>query len=96
MTSSINFVDLGQKMNLLKELHAEMATEGGNDEQLERYIELRREVTGLLMPLFGDLAEMEMIILATFPPDVEVATVDILKVDGVNGGIQLSVKKFED
>ena len=91
MTSSINFVDLTQKMNLLKELHAE--TEGGNEERRARYIELRREVARLLMPLFGDLTETDMLILATFRPDS--ASVDTLKADGVNGGVQLSVKRHE-
>ena len=60
MTSSINFTDLCQKMELLKELHAETERlESG--EQRQRYIDLRREVSRKLLPLFADLEETNML-----------------------------------
>ena len=96
MTSSINFVDLTQKMNLLKELHTEF--EGGNWERRERYIELRREVSNILMPLFEELSAMDMFSLYTPASDAPrgIQTIDALVVDGENSGIELSKKVYPE
>ena len=109
MTSTINFVDLSAKMTLLKELH----TEGGlpenedNWDKRERYIALRREVAGLLLPMFKDLEELDMLIYVLFGGttaqqnmvysmpslmDGDTATCGTLGEACVNGGIQLSLK----
>ena len=103
----VNFVDLTQKMALLKEMHTE-AVQSENDDnwdRRERYIALRREVAGILVPLFHDLENMDMIMYVLFggteahqnmancmPIDDNSATMGNLGDACVNGGIQLCLK----
>ena len=104
MTSTINFTDLKQKMELLKELHVAFRADVDGDVLNEaewmtkrnRYVALRREVSNKLMPLFEDLQNTEMLILWTHGPVVDNhnhATTQNLEVNGENSGIQMSVKK---
>ena len=95
MTSTINFTDLNQKIALLKELHQKFQAWDGNMEQRERYVALRREVSTKLLPLFGDLADMNMLMLWTEKPVVDnhnTSTLDNLEVSVENSGIQMRVK----
>ena len=104
MTSTINFTDLKQKMELLKELHVAFRADVDGDVLNEaewmtkrnRYVALRREVSNKLMPLFEDLQNTEMLSLFTRRPVVDNhnhSTLENLEVDGENSGIQMSVKK---
>ena len=105
MTSTINFTDLKQKMQLLKELHAQSERFESGD-QRDRYIALRREVSRKLLPLFADLEETEMLSYALFNGTTAAtnmkqtldsfeglcATVGDLGEACENSGIQLSLK----
>ena len=109
MTSTINFTDLKQKMGLLCQLHAEStipANDGllGTWDKRERYIELRREVSRILMPLFTDLNFTEMLVLWTkgtaktmaevdADPTLKISQLDTLEFNGLNSGIQMSIKE---
>jgi hypothetical protein len=95
MTSTINFTDLNQKMELLCQLHAESnipANQTGEWERRERYIELRREVSRILMPLFTDLNFTDMLLLWTQNGD-NTSSLDTLEFNGLNSGIQMSIKE---
>ena len=106
MPSSINFTDLCQKMELLKELNTEF--EEHNEAERQRYHALRREVSRKLLPLFADLEETEMLSYALFNRTTaatnmkrsldsfeefrDAATTGDLGDPCENGGIQLSLK----
>ena len=95
MTSTINFTDLKQKMELLCQLHAESnipANQTGQWEKRERYIELRREVSRILMPLFTDLNFTDMLILWTRTGD-NAGSLDTLELNGPNSGLMMSIKE---
>ena len=101
MTSTINFTDLKQKMELLKELHVAFRADVDGDvlnaadwmTKRNRYVALRREVSNKLMPLFEDLENTEMLVLFTRRPEAYASTTENLEVNGENSGIQMSVKK---
>jgi hypothetical protein len=106
MTSTINFTDLKQKMELLCQLHAEsnIPANDGQWDRRERYIELRREVSRILMPLFTDLNFTEMLVLWTkgtaktmaevdADPTLKISSLDTLEFNGLNSGIQMSIKE---
>ena len=88
MTSSINFIDLSQKMDLLKTLHKEVIVEE-NLERQERYFELRREVSRILLPLFMDLDSTSMLMFWT----KNGGSVDEMTIDAPNSGILMSMKE---
>jgi len=88
MTSSINFIDLSQKMDLLKTLHKEVIVEE-NLERQERYFELRREVSRILQPLFMDLDSTSMLMFWT----KNGGSVDEMTIDAPNSGILMSMKE---
>jgi hypothetical protein len=92
MTSSIDFEEVKGKMQELCQLHAEStipANQGAWGDQ-ERYNALRVEVAELLEPLFTDLNFCEMFIL--FGVVEGCGSVESLKYEGVNGGIEFSKK----
>ena len=65
-TESINHVDLAQKMALLRELTAEqnkVTIDMKTWDKRERYIQLRKEISSLLMPLFDDLTFCNMLLM---------------------------------
>ena len=86
MTSSINFTDIEQKIQLLKELHAKEETQSAS--QRERYIQLRKEVARKLCPMFKDLENMDML----FYYDIARDETDLLHATN-NGGCLLMFKK---
>ena len=93
MTSSINFTDLKQKMILLKEMNQESPHPGSA--RHNRYIELR-EVARILVLLFEDLNETEMMLLWTKPTATkETSSLDTLEFNGLNSGLQMSIKEYE-
>ena len=96
-TWSMNFDNLKPMMTKLTELRAEV--DSGDWHRREQCIALHEEVSKMLLPLFKDLADMDMLVLWTkaHGGDEGEATVlsDVsnLEVTGVNGGIQLSKKE---
>jgi hypothetical protein len=102
MTSStINFTaDFEQKMQALCQLHAEsnIPANQGAWANRERYIALRREVAGLLDPLFTDLNFTEMLVLWTKPTadNSGRSTIDTLEYNGENSGLQMSIKEYNN
>lgn len=110
MTSTINFTDLKQKMALLCKLHAESnipANQTGEWDKQERYVELRREVSRILMPLFTDLNFTDMLILWTkgtaktleeidADPTLTLSSIDTLEFNGLNSGFQMSIKEYDN
>ena len=98
MTSTINFTDLQQKMLLLKEMHREFNCSDADfhSARHKRYIELRKEVSRILAPLFEDLNETELMILWTKPTATnESSSLDSLEFNGLNSGLQMSKKEYE-
>jgi hypothetical protein len=108
----MNFTDLKQKMELLCNLHAEstisMLSQPSTvwDKQA-RYVELRREVSEILTPLFVDLNFTEMLMLWTkgtaktqaekdADPTLRFSQIDTLEFNGLNSGIQMSIKEYKD
>ena len=109
-TSSINFIDLKQKMALLKDLHTEFIKPDANWDMdnpnglRNRYIEVRNEVSDTLIPLFLDLNQTNMLVLFTKgnaetyqetidDPTKKLNLVETLEFNGVNSGLQMSVKE---
>ena len=86
MTSEVNIMDLTQKIALLKELHA--AFEGGADNR-DRYIEVRREVSNILLPVFDELIALDMLSLRTPATNTQIASIESLNVVYENSGITL-------
>jgi len=98
MTSTINFTDLQAKMSLLCQLHAESNIPGncgliGTWDKRTRYIELRKEVSAILMPLFTDLNFTDMLMLWTKNGD-NTSSLDTLEFNGLNSGLQMSIKEY--
>ena len=96
MTSTINFTDLKQKMILLKEMNQEFEqpTAVFGSARHKRYIELRKEVTRILAPLFEDLNETGMMLLWTKPTPNSLSRIDELVFNGENSGLEMSVKEM--
>ena len=94
MTSSINFTDLKQKMIILKEMNT-MLTEPdfvyGSAPHL-RYIELRKEVSRILAPLFEDLNETGMLLLWTKKTN----DIEGMVFNGLNSGLRFSAREPEE
>ena len=101
--TTINFAAVQQMMARLKVLHAE----GVDSEEYsgpfsnsnpvfsrsDECAALHDELSKLLVPFFNDLAEMDMLVLATRPEGDKLADVSNLEVTGINGGIQLSKRE---
>ena len=88
MTSTINFVDLANKMTILKEMHASPTN---TKTERKRYVELRKEISSLLVPLFMDLNETDMLLLWTKRDD-GTSSLDTLEFNGLNSAMQMSIK----
>ena len=88
MTDSVNFQELAMMMPLLKQLRAEV--DSGDYRRRDLCIKMHEEVSEKLLPLFEELAAMDMIVLFTKAEGDTLGDLSNLKVDGVNGGIQMS------
>ena len=75
-------------MDLLKILHKEVIVEE-NLERQERYFELRREVSRILLPLFMDLDSTSMLMFWT----KNGGSVDEMTIEAPNSGILMSMKE---
>ena len=98
MTSTINFTDLKQKMIILKDMNQEFEkpTAVFHSARHKRYIELRKEVSRILAPLFEDLNETGMMLLWTKPTATnESSSIDCLEFNGLNSGLQMSIKEYQ-
>jgi hypothetical protein len=106
MTSTINFTDLTQKIELLKTLHVESQKDEYSMAERDRYIEVRKEVSAILTPLFTDLNFADMLILWTSGQPIlnctcngqpahthATNTIQQLEFVGDNSGIQFEVKE---
>ena len=90
-TFSVNFDHVKYYMTKLTELRAEV--DSGDWHRREQCIALHEEVSKMLLPLFKDLADMDMLVLWTKAHGNVLSDVSNLEVTGVNGGIQLSKKE---
>ena len=91
MTDSVNFQELAMMMPLLKQLRAEV--DSGDWSRRDLCIKMHEEVSEKLLPLFEELAAMDMLVLHTKADGDTPADVSNLEVDGINGGIQLTKKE---
>ena len=91
MTDSVNFQELAMMMPLLKQLRAEV--DSGDYRRRDLCIKMHEEVSEKLLPLFEELAAMDMLVLHTKADGDTPADVSNLEVDGINGGIQLTKKE---
>ena len=91
MTDSVDFNELKMMMPLLKQLRAEV--DSGDYRRRDLCIKMHEEVSTKLLPLFEELAAMDMIVLFTKADGDTLADVSNLEVDGINGGIQLTKKE---
>ena len=94
MTDSVNFQELAMMMPLLKQLRAEV--DSGDYRRRDVCIQMHEEVSKKLLPLFEELAAMDMLVLFTKPEGDKLADGSNLEVDGINGGIQLTKKEQDD
>ena len=94
MTDSVDFNELTQMMRTLKQLRAEVDT--GDWSRRDLCIRMHEDVSRKLVPLFEELAAMDMIVLHTKADGDTPADVSNLEVDGINGGIQLIKKEYPD
>ena len=92
MTDSVDFNELKMMMPLLKQLRAEV--DSGDWHRRELCIQMHEDVSRKLVPLFQELAAMDMIVLHTKADGDTPADVSNLEVDGINGGIQLTKKEY--
>ena len=92
MTDSVDFNELKMMMPLLKQLRAEV--DSGDYRRRDLCIQMHEEVSRKLVPLFEELAAMDMIVLHTKADVASPADVSNLEVDGINGGIQLTKKEY--
>ena len=94
-TFSVDFNEVKQMMLILAQVRAEV--DRGDGSRRELCIKRHEDVSKKLLPLFKDLADMDMLVLWTKAHGEGEATVfsDVsnLEVTGVNGGIQLSKKE---
>ena len=91
---STDFNELKMMMPLLKQLRAEV--DSGDYRRRDLCIQMHEEVSRKLVPLFEELAAMDMIVLHTKADGDTPADVSNLEVDGINGGIQLTTKEYPD
>ena len=94
MTDSVDFNELKMMMPLLKQLRAEV--DSGDYRRRDLCIQMHEEVSRKLVPLFEELAAMDMLVLHTKADVASPADVSNLEVDGINGGIQLTKKEYPD
>ena len=94
MTDSVDFNELKMMMPLLKQLRAEV--DSGDYRRRDLCIKMHEEVSEKLLPLFEELAAMDMLVLHTKAAGDTPADVSNLEVDGINGGIQLTKKEYPD
>ena len=94
MTDSVDFNELRMMMPLLKQLRSEV--DSGDWHRRDLCIQMHEEVSKKLLPLFKELADMDMLVLFTKPEGDKLADVSNLEVDGINGGIQLTKKEQDD
>ena len=94
MTDSVDFNELKMMMPLLKQLRAEV--DSGDYRRRDVCIQMHEEVSKKLLPLFEELAAMDMLVLHTKADGDTLADVSNLEVDGINGGIQLTKKEYPD
>ena len=94
MTDSVDFNELKMMMPLLKQLRAEV--DSGNWSRRDLCIQMHEEVSRKLVPLFEELAAMDMLVLHTKADGDTPADVSNLEVDGINGGIQLTKKAADE
>ena len=94
-TFSVDFTEVKQMMLILAQVRAEV--DRGDWSRRDLCIKMHEDVSKKLLPLFKDLADMDMLVLWTKAHGNGEATVlsDVsnLEVTGVNGGIQLSKKE---
>ena len=69
------------------------ANQTGTWEKRGRYIELRKEVSAILRPLFTDLNFTDMLMLWTKNGD-NTSSLDTLEFNGLNSGLQMSIKEY--
>ena len=91
MTDSVDFNELKMMMPLLKQLRSEV--DRGDWHRRDLCIQMHEDVSKKLLPLFADLAAMDMLVLHTKADGDTLADVSNLEVDGINGGIQLTKKE---
>jgi len=58
MTSSINFPEVCEKIEILKKMHKEL------DMTDEEYVALREDISKTLLPLFSDLGNTDMLVFS--------------------------------
>ena len=81
-------------MLILKQLRSEV--DRGDYHRQELCVKMHDDVCKKLYPLFEELAEMDMLVLFTKADGDTLGDLSNLKVDGINGGIQLSKKEYPD
>ena len=92
--NTVDFNELRMMMPLLKQLRSEV--DSGDWHRRDLCIKMHEEVATKLLPLFKELADMDMLVLFTKPEGDKLADVSNLEVDGINGGIQLTKKEQDD
>ena len=109
-TDYLNYLVLQQKMALLKELHTEFKKPDSDWDMdnpnglRNRYIEVRKDVSISLIPLFQYLNQTGMLVLFTKgnaktyqetidDPTKKLNRIETLEFDGANSGLQFSVNE---
>ena len=90
-TFHVDFTEVKQMMLILAQVRAEV--DRGDWSRRELCIKMHEDVSKKLLPLFKDLADMDMLVLWTKAHGNVLSDVSNLEVTGVNGGIQLSKKE---
>ena len=90
-TFHVDFTEVKQMMLILAQVRAEV--DRGDWSRRDLCIKMHEDVSKKLLPLFKDLADMDMVVLFSKPEGDQLADVSNLEVTGVNGGIQLSKKE---
>ena len=92
MTDTVYYDAVRRTVARLKVLNGDLAS--GDTSRLGEFNALSEVTAKLLVPLFKDLAKLDMLVLWTKAVEGQVSDVSNLEVTGINGGgIQLSVKE---
>ena len=92
MTDTVYYDAVRRCVARLKVLNGVLAS--GDTSRLGEFNALSEVTAKLLVPLFKDLAKLDMLVLWTKAVEGQVSDVSNLEVTGINGGgIQLSVKE---
>ena len=92
MTDTVYYDAVRRCVARLKVLNGDLAS--GDTSRLGEFNALSEVTAKLLVPLFKDLAKLDMLVLWTKAVEGQVSDVSNLEVTGINGGgIQLSVKE---